>query len=125
MKKLQMDQTNLWAKEFVPVLVQAVAGKPLSKIERKALDELRNWDYVDRKDDAAPLIFHLWMKEIPKVLFRKDIPPQVDKLFEEKQIVVDELLRRAAKGDVSPHGLRKTADLPVCLRQRCIMSPTS
>jgi penicillin G amidase len=53
MKKLQMDQTNLWAKEFVPVLVQAVAGKPLSKIERKALDELRNWDYVDRKDDAA------------------------------------------------------------------------
>jgi penicillin G amidase len=102
MKKLQMDQTNLWAKEFVPVLVQAVAGEPLSKIERKVLAELRNWDYVDRKDDAAPLIFHLWMKEIPKVLFRKDIPPQVDKLFEGKQMVVDELLRRAAKEDVSP-----------------------
>lgn len=102
MKALQMDQKNLWAEEFVPVFLQALANESLKGIDKKAIEQLRQWDYVDRKDDAAPLIFHLWMKEIPNVLFKKDIPSEIEKLFEGKQAVVDELIRKAANGDVSP-----------------------
>lgn len=102
MQKLQMDQMNLWAKEFVPLLLEQVAGEPLSEQAKAALSELRRWDFVDRKDEAAPLIFHHWMAAIADVLFDDDIPPAVDRLFEGKKSIVDELLRRAAKGDVSP-----------------------
>ncbi|NNV06266.1 penicillin acylase family protein [Geobacillus sp. C56-T2] len=102
MKRLQMDQMNLWAKEFVPLLLKHVASEPLSKQERSALHELKQWDFVDHKEQAAPLIFHRWMEEIADVLFERQIPPTVDRFFEGKQSVVDELLRRADKGDVSP-----------------------
>lgn len=102
MQNLQMDQMNLWAREFVPIFVDELNKKELKEMEKKAVNILEQWDFVDDKEKSAPLIFHLMMKEIPNVLFEEDIPPTMNQLFTGKQSIVDELLRRAAKGDVSP-----------------------
>ncbi|GMB08195.1 penicillin acylase family protein [Thermolongibacillus altinsuensis] len=102
MKELQMDQKNLWAEEFVPIMLKSLQSASLEEIDQKAIAQLEKWNYVDSPDKAAPLIFHLWMKEIPHVLFKEEIPEEIDQLFEGKQAVVDELIRRAANGDVSP-----------------------
>jgi penicillin amidase len=102
MKKLQMDQKNLWAEEFLPIMLKSLKSASLEEIDQKAIAQLEKWNNVDSVDKAAPLIFHLWMKEIPNVLFKEEIPKQMDELFEGKQAVVDELIRRAASGDVSP-----------------------
>ena len=58
-------------------------------------------EFYDSKDEAAPLIFHLLMKEISNTLFSKEIPKDVMKLFEGKSQVVDELIRKEVAGENS------------------------
>ncbi|MBZ4317593.1 hypothetical protein LAM21_24575, partial [Mycobacterium tuberculosis] len=41
------------------------------------------------------------MKQIPAVLFEDSIPEKMDDLFEGKQGITDELIRRALNGDES------------------------
>ncbi|MRX72445.1 penicillin acylase family protein [Bacillus lacus] len=95
MQNLQMDIKNLYAKEFLPRFLMKLQALPLTEIEEAALRELTNWDGQDDKNSPAPLIFHLWMKQIADVLFKDSIPKKMDKLFEGKQSITDELLRRS------------------------------
>ncbi|KON88458.1 beta-lactam antibiotic acylase [Sporosarcina globispora] len=100
MMSLQMDQKNLQAQEFIPVFLSEIS-EPSSNIEKEALSILSNWDYNDSKDEAAPLIFNLWMKSISDVLFEDQISPEMKKLFKGQKQAVDELLRNAASGKES------------------------
>ena len=65
---------------------------------RKTINKL---NFYDSKDDAAPLLFHLLMKEISNTLFSKEIPKDVMELFEGKSQVVDELIRKEVAGEKS------------------------
>ena len=58
-------------------------------------------EFYDSKDEPAPLIFYLLMKEISNTLFSKEIPKDVMKLFEGKSQVVDELIRKEVAGENS------------------------
>ncbi|MTH54804.1 penicillin acylase family protein [Bacillus mangrovi] len=98
MMKLQMDQKNLYAKEFAPEFLSKAKEMDLTKEEEEALDLLRSWNYEDDPGSGAPLLFHLWMKEIPKVLYSDKIPEEMDELFEGKAQITDELLRKALAG---------------------------
>ena len=51
-------------------------------MEKEGVKQLTKWNFYDSKDDAAPLIFHLLMKEISNTLFSKEIPKDVMELFE-------------------------------------------
>ncbi|MEK3854596.1 penicillin acylase family protein [Cytobacillus sp. FSL H8-0458] len=97
MMALQMDQKNLQAKEFIPMFLHEMK-EPSSVLEKEALSILSNWDYNDSKDEAAPLIFNLWMKSISDILFEDQISPQMRKLFKGQKQAVDALLRTAANG---------------------------
>ncbi len=97
MMSLQMDQKNLQAKEFIPLFLSGMK-EPSTALEKEALSILSKWDYIDSKDEAAPLIFNLWMKSISDVLFEDQIPPEMRKLFKGQKQAVDELLRNAANG---------------------------
>ncbi|RLQ91632.1 penicillin acylase family protein [Falsibacillus albus] len=99
MQSLQMDQTNLYAREFVPQFLKVMKNDKGNGIEKEALKLLGKWNYVDDKNKPAPLIFNLWMKEIPKVLYEKDIPDDVLNLFDGKQQVTDNILRTALAGE--------------------------
>ncbi|MGD7006513.1 penicillin acylase family protein [Metabacillus sp. 84] len=101
MKELQMDQKNLYAAEFVPEFLTVLKKQNLTAEEKEALAVLEEWNYEDNKDFAAPLIFHLWMKELPKHLFSEKIPKEMNELFRGKQQATDELLRKALNGEKS------------------------
>jgi penicillin G amidase len=101
MEKLQMDQKNLHAREFVPILTEDLEKGSLSAEQANALEILNSWNYLDDKDLAAPLIFHQWMNEISTGLFQKEVPKEMMKLFEGRQSVVDELIRKAHVGEES------------------------
>ncbi|MEB6549973.1 penicillin acylase family protein [Heyndrickxia sporothermodurans] len=101
MQDLQMDKVNLQAKEFVPIFLDHLK-EIKDKSAKEALTSLQQWNYIDDKDAAAPLIFNMWMRKIPEVLFAKEISKEMlDKFGGQKQ-AVDELIRHAAEGQPGP-----------------------
>lgn len=101
MKDLQMDQKNLQAEEFVPLFIGKVA-KQANDETKSAIEILKKWDYIDDAEEAAPLIFNLWMANISKALFEEQIPEEMYSLFKGKKSVVDELIRSSLKGEAGP-----------------------
>ncbi|WP_064093609.1 penicillin acylase family protein [Rossellomorea aquimaris] len=101
MQSLQMDQLNLHAREFVPILLEDLNESGLSSIEKDVLKVIEQWNYQDDKEQTAPLLFHQWMNEISSELFKDEIPDEMMKLFEGRQSVVDELIRNAHNGEPS------------------------
>jgi penicillin G amidase len=101
MQALQMDQLNLQAKEFVPILLKQLRNK-LSPQQKEVVKALEKWNYQDNVDIGAPLIFHLWMKNIKATLFEDEIPEEMMRLFGGQKQAVDELLRRAVEGKPGP-----------------------
>ncbi|TDL80690.1 penicillin acylase family protein [Peribacillus frigoritolerans] len=101
MKKLQMDQRNLYAEEFLPAILKRISAADLNESEKASAKLLAKWNMEDDKEMGAPLLFHLLMKEIPVTLFEDAVPKEMDALFEGKQGIVDELLRRAFNGNES------------------------
>ncbi|UII54280.1 penicillin acylase family protein [Cytobacillus spongiae] len=100
MMELQMDPMNLQAREFVPLFIEHLP-KSLSEKERKAIEVLSEWNYLDSPDESAPIIFHIWMKNIKEVLFENEISPEMMDLFNGQKQAVDQLIRRAAEGEAS------------------------
>ncbi|WP_442593993.1 penicillin acylase family protein [Neobacillus sp. D3-1R] len=101
MQALQMDQLNLQAREFVPILLQHLPDIRTEQ-QKEVVRVLNNWDYQDHVDQAAPLIFHFWMKNIKSNLFNDAIPEEMMKLFGGQKQAVDELIRRAAANHEGP-----------------------
>jgi penicillin amidase len=104
MLTLQFDQHNLQAEEFMPIFLKSLLKEKdkWRSIDQQTYKVIKNWNYIDSKDQASPLVFNLWMKEIGNVLFNKDIPKEMDDLFDGKAQIVDELLRRANAGTPGP-----------------------
>ncbi|WP_010678527.1 penicillin acylase family protein [Bacillus timonensis] len=101
MLQLQFDQHNLQAEELLPLFLNVLTKNEdqLREIDKTVIEELKGWDFVDRKEDGQPLVFHIWMEEFANVLFEQSIPKEIDKLFEGKSQIVDQMIRDAAKGD--------------------------
>ncbi|MCE7003022.1 penicillin acylase family protein [Kibdelosporangium philippinense] len=59
---LQVDELNPLARTVVPTLLAAV-GKPTDPAERKALELLRAWDFVESADSSAAVVFHTWYRK--------------------------------------------------------------
>jgi len=101
MQNLQMDKKNLQGKEFAPQFVQVLKGSG-TKQDQQVLNIVEKWDFIDSENQAAPLIFNLWMQNISEGLFVKQIPEETLALFKGKRQAVDELLRKALKGNEGP-----------------------
>lgn len=115
MQSLQMDQKNLQAQEFVPKFLEVLEDTS-DKKQKQALATLRDWDYMDSKDLAAPLIFNIWMTKISEVLFQEKIPEDTLKLFQGQKQVVDELIRNAIGGDSGPW-MKQSGGIEVVLKE--------
>lgn len=100
MMALQMDQTNLQAREFVPIFLDVIEKTNLSDSEAQAISLLEEWDYVDDVEAVQPLIFHHWINSIEDILYH-ELPDGVMELFNSRGQTTDELLRRAANGESS------------------------
>ncbi|MGB8002401.1 MAG: penicillin acylase family protein, partial [Anaerobacillus sp.] len=102
MMKLQNDFVNFQGKEFTPILASGLNKDELTSVEKEALNVLKDWNFIDGRNESAPLLFHLWLVEIENVLFKGEIDKDMMKLFEGKSQVVDQLIRQASKGEEGP-----------------------
>lgn len=99
MKNLQMDQQNLQAREFVPILLQHLQNQKLTTMERQGLEVLQSWNYEDDVTMAAPLLFHHWMNNIALHLFKDDVPDSMMEFFKGRGQLTDDIIRRASNGE--------------------------
>ncbi|MCA0990676.1 penicillin acylase family protein [Pseudalkalibacillus hwajinpoensis] len=102
MMNLQNDFVNLQGKELTPLLTKELHRENLTSVEKDALSLLQEWNYIDGRDEAAPLLFHLWIVEMEKVLFDGKIDKEMMPLFDGKSQVIDQLIRRAVDGEEGP-----------------------
>ncbi|MGD6959438.1 penicillin acylase family protein [Rossellomorea aquimaris] len=109
MKKLQMDQKNLQAQEFVPLFLKHLDKSQLSESQLDAFRLLGKWNFVDGAEQTEPLIFHKWLYEIEAELY-KDIPKGMQTLFKKKGQTTDELLRQSHRG-VEPVWIKERGGL--------------
>jgi len=74
---LQLDELNVLAREIAPVLAQALLGRPetaeLGKI-------LQGWDFRDRADQAAPLVFHSVYERFAFDVFRDELGDELSRV---------------------------------------------
>lgn len=100
MMKLQMDQKNLYAAEFLEDMISsveaedAVIGKYVNIVKM-----LREWDQFDSTDAAAPLVFHKWVAELPIEMFSESMPEDVYELLPGKGKITDQMMRASYAGD--------------------------
>ncbi|MGD7043159.1 penicillin acylase family protein [Jeotgalibacillus proteolyticus] len=99
MMALQMDIKNLYAEEFLDNMIQTVRSSPNAKEWEEELTILEEWDRMDDKESAGPLLFHRWMKELPLVLFEEEIPKDAMELFRGTNHITDQMMRDSFSGD--------------------------
>ncbi|MFJ3390930.1 penicillin acylase family protein [Lysinibacillus sp. NPDC086135] len=93
--KLQMDQHNLYAREFLPYLLTSIKTQDQDEKYKDVIKLLENWDMVDAKDSGAPLVFHTLMEKLQEVLFKDQMPEDMYDLMYGKFNITDQLLRTA------------------------------
>ncbi|MGX7112051.1 penicillin acylase family protein [Gemella cuniculi] len=96
MKKLQMDTKNLYAVDFLSDLLKNVDENKISK--KDVYETLKSWNYIDDKNEAAPLIYDTWMKKIRETILKDKMSEEVYKFMPHKESYVDKILRDAING---------------------------
>lgn len=65
-ERLQHDELSLPARQLIPILLAASRTSPAARGRTAAvtvaLDSLAAWDYVMRREQAAPLIYQAWLR---------------------------------------------------------------
>jgi penicillin amidase len=66
-ERLQHDELSAPAQELVPKLL---AAADRLRTAGPAFETLRRWDFVMRRDQAAPVLFHAWLDSLARRVFR-------------------------------------------------------
>lgn len=101
MMALQLDWENLYAREFLDELIEAIRAEDESNDFEEVLRMLADWDQVDDPEQAAPLVFHKLMKQLPKTLFEEEMPEDVYEMLPGKGQLTDQWLRTGFAGEKS------------------------
>lgn len=96
MKNLQVDIKNLYPQEFLPHLL-----KYTNIEDEKIKSILENWDYFDKVDSIASLIFDTWMIKIREEIYAKNLDENVYKFMPNKEFITDRILRNYFNGKSS------------------------
>jgi penicillin amidase len=101
MMSLQMDQLNLYAREFLTEMLGSVEKLDTNGEYKNIIDLLTDWNQGDDKNLAAPLVFHKWIKELPKTLLEDEMPEDVYDMLPGKGNISDQFLRKGYKNETS------------------------
>jgi len=101
MMNLQMDQHNLYAREFLPSLLTSMKAQDQDGTYTEIIAMLEKWDMVDAKESGAPLVFHTLMTKLQEVLFKDQMPADMYDIMHGKFNITDQLLRTAYAGGKS------------------------
>ncbi len=101
MMNLQMDQENLYAREFLPAMIDSLNKSNNLEDYQDIIQILSDWNKIDDKEMAAPLVFHKWMKMLPVEMFAKKMPEDVYEMLPGKSNITDQLLRKGYNSESS------------------------
>jgi penicillin amidase len=101
MQRLQADYTNLQARTLLPILLPPVGKASLSDAEKAAFGLLQNWDFADAADQAAPLVYQLWWRNLTKQLYQPKMGDDLYGLMADTGNVTDMIIRNAAQGQAN------------------------
>ena len=74
MVRLQMDSLSIGARELLPRLLAAAAGKAEAEA---ALALLRDWDLVMARELPQPLIYSAWIQALERRLLQDEVGPEL------------------------------------------------
>jgi penicillin G amidase len=96
---LQRDEMNVMAREIAPVMAQALLRRPETAELGKILQE---WDFRDRADQAAPLIFHTAYERFAFEVFRDELGDELARAMLGEWYFWQERLQRMVREGESP-----------------------
>jgi penicillin G amidase len=96
---LQRDEMNVMAREIAPVMAQALLHRP-DTTELGSL--LERWDFRDRADQAAPLIFHAIYERFALEVFRDELGDELAREMLGDWYFWQERLQRMVREGESP-----------------------
>lgn len=99
MMQLQMDQKNLYAGEFLENMLGSIQAENHEGKYEEIVQVLQAWEQFDDVDEAAPLIFHKWIKQLPVEMFKKEMPEDVYQMLPGKGQITDQMLRDSYDGN--------------------------
>ncbi|WP_301109556.1 penicillin acylase family protein [Sporosarcina sp.] len=101
MMKLQMDQKNLHAGEFLADMIRSVEKMDSARAYEKTMKTMKYWDQVDSAESGAPLVYHKWLRQLQIDMFQNEMPEDVYELMPGKGQITDQLLRAGYSGQPS------------------------
>jgi penicillin G amidase len=69
MMQLQNDNYHLMAAETLPWMMEGVNTNLLRPEERRAMDQLQQWDFMALASQPAPAIYHAWWRKLKALTF--------------------------------------------------------
>ncbi len=96
---LQRDDLNIMAREIAPIMAQALLGHP-DTAELGGL--LKQWDFRDRADQAAPLVFHRVYERFAFDVFKDGLGEELARAMIGSWYFWEERLQWMVREGVSP-----------------------
>ncbi len=87
---MQQDTASLAARELLPLLLEA---RPETDRGQVALSLLSAWDGRMERDQAAPLIFYAWLRELTRVIFADELGDDFEAFQRPRPALVAKVLR--------------------------------
>lgn len=99
MKRMQVDALDIQARTLLPLLLPKVEQiSSLKKNELAAVKLLREWDFNNRADAGAPLVYHLWYQHLRQKLFEPRMGKDLFRAMADSTNVTDNMILQTAKG---------------------------
>ena len=64
MQKMQLNNTNFFASEALPLLIKELLKNKLTKSQGKRVGEIQKWNYTYNIDDKCAKLFELWWSKL-------------------------------------------------------------
>ncbi len=87
---MQQDTASLAARELLPLLLEA---RPETDRGQVALSLLSEWDGRMERNQAAPLVFDAWLRELTRVLFADELGDDFEAFQRPRPALVAKVLR--------------------------------
>jgi len=93
MIRMQGDVLNIRARALVPRLMELIKDSASSATEKRALEELRGWNFENRAGIIAPSVFDRWWQELNVLTWNDEKKGGMARMpWPESQVMIDLIL---------------------------------
>ncbi|MEL6824373.1 MAG: penicillin acylase family protein, partial [Calditrichota bacterium] len=92
MMQLQLDATNVLAREVLPTMMQLLPWEDLSLSESDQIDLLNNWDFQQVANSEAATFFAFWWLNIERITWKDEFSSDEGELLYPKDHMLMQLI---------------------------------